>query len=271
MGFFDTIKDIGSSIVKGVTSIPGALIGGAIDLGSSWLGNELIGKPNADDAYAQSQQATAQAFERSYGAYKRRYQDTMADMREAGLNPILAAGSGGFQVSGQPEMSSAQSFMPNYPQLASSSAYQSMQAGRLNDQKAQTEQVERVKKGQEALNIAQDRFKKFEETILLRSTNKKVVAEIYNVKQELWNKIAAFKETITKSYLNLSQTEVNQETVQVLKGQYQNIQKTIEKAEIALKKLRQHGKFYEGAGGFWLQAVHEALQLINPFTVLKPQ
>jgi hypothetical protein len=42
------------------------------------------------------------AFNKSYGAYRRRYQDTTADMRAAGLNPILAA-SHGFQVGGQPE------------------------------------------------------------------------------------------------------------------------------------------------------------------------
>lgn len=143
MGFFD-------SVVKAVTSIPGKLVGSVLDIGSSLLGNELIGKPNAAEAYAQSENAAARAFDRSYGVYKTRYQDTMNDMKLAGLNPILAAGSGGFNVSGTPQMSTAQSFMPNYPQMLTSSAYQAMKSGELDEERRNTETKKQDKLAAEA-------------------------------------------------------------------------------------------------------------------------
>ncbi len=98
MGLWETVKGVGGSV-----------LGGLVDVGMSWLGNEIIAKPNAERAYKDSKEASALSFERSYGAYKSRYQDTMKDMKAAGLNPILAASSG-FKPSSAPQAATAQAF-----------------------------------------------------------------------------------------------------------------------------------------------------------------
>ena len=86
MGLFDFVKDIGKSVV-----------GGAIDLGTSWVSNELIGKPNQKEAYRLADKNSAKAFARSMEGYRQRIPYTVAGLRDAGLNPILAA-SGGFNA-----------------------------------------------------------------------------------------------------------------------------------------------------------------------------
>lgn len=262
MGFF---KDLIGGIGKAVTGIPGALIGGAIDLGSSWLGSELIGKPNADDAFAQSKEASAEAFKRSYWAYKQRYQNTMKDMEKAGLNPILAASQGGFSVSGSPEMTAAKSFMPSYPEQSASSAYQMMTSGDLNKEKAKTEQTERRKKAEEALNTAQDTFKKYEETVLARTQNKKAAMEIKQIYQEIRNKVAEFNRTIAESYQSLSQVDVNYAKVEEIKQKEQELRKITEKLELEMSELSQHAEIYKGIPGLLLKSIKEAITALSPF------
>lgn len=267
-GIFKGIKSVGSSLIGGLTgslsSIPGALLGGAVDLGSSWLGNKLIGQPNADEAYAQSKEASAKAFDRSYGAYKKRYQDTMADMEKAGLNPILAA-SQGFNVGGQPEMTAAKSFMPSYQEQNASTAYQMLTSGDLNKQKAETEQIDRKKKAEEALNIAQDTWKKYQETVLIKTENRKKATEIKLLKQEIWNKVAEFQKIIAESYSSLSQTEVNYAKVEEIKAHEQNLLKMVDKLELEMSELRQHAEIYKGIPGLLLKSIKEAITALSPF------
>jgi len=112
MGFFDFIGDIGSTIGDlGSTALDLATGGIKSLIGNapSMLAQGAMNVATAKQASDQSSEMSQEAFERSMGAYKQRYQHTAADMKSAGLNPILAA-SGGFNVGGQPQASMPQTF-----------------------------------------------------------------------------------------------------------------------------------------------------------------
>ena len=61
------------------------------------MGSSAMGLANTATQGIINQQMANIAYRRSSRSYKSRYQDTMADMRHAGLNPILTA-TGGFNV-----------------------------------------------------------------------------------------------------------------------------------------------------------------------------
>lgn len=114
------------------------LTGGLVDLGGQYYSNELIGRPNAAEAYAQSQSAAAKAYDRNVQFYKNRYKWMMEDMKRAGLNPILAAASG-MSTSSSPQAQPAQAFQARYPTLGvASSARDIAQAGLFKEQKEET-------------------------------------------------------------------------------------------------------------------------------------
>lgn len=252
MGFLD-------NVFKAVTNIPGKLVGSVLDLGSSLLGNELIGKPNAAEAYAQSEAAAARAFERSYNVYQRRYQDTMNDMKLAGLNPILAAGSGGFQVSGQPQMSTAQSFMPDYPHLLTSSAYRAMQAGDLDSERRGTEIKKQSKLAAEA-----------KESLQRAMTERSKRGMMSMIEKELGQKIQESIARQGKVFHEVTKLGFESDKLKVEK---KKIEQELKIMNEQFKMLVAQSDWYKGAyGDFlgWLKATLGALGLnIGVFAGLK--
>ncbi len=125
MGLWDSIKSFGSSALSSVT-------GGLLDFGGSVLQDKYINQPNSAQAFIDSKEGAAKQYEREkessalqfskeYGAYKNRYKDTMADMKNAGLNPILASSSG-FNVGSGPSaskanVSSANAYLTSQPNV----------------------------------------------------------------------------------------------------------------------------------------------------------
>lgn len=81
------------------------IVSSVFDTGLSFLGSSLL----AGQANDNSAKAAAASYANNVKAFQRRYQDTVVDMKAAGLNPILAA-TGGFNVSGAPTMPMAQTF-----------------------------------------------------------------------------------------------------------------------------------------------------------------
>lgn len=144
------------------------LTGGALDLGFDWLGNELISKPNAD-----------KAWDRTKDAYARRYQVTMADMKAAGLNPILAAGSGGFNVGQSPIAP-----VPQYYDTDASSAYASLMQGEKAKEEAKTERVEQLKKMAETHTEIARKYKVRAETGKASEEERRIWFEIEKIHSE---------------------------------------------------------------------------------------
>lgn len=277
MGFFSSIgkavKSVGSTLFKGAKSIgssllgglggaiggiPGALLGGAVDLGANWLTNEFIGQPNAEQAFENNLHASAQAFEKSKKLYSNRYQITMNDMRKAGLNPILAAGSGGFNVSGQPQMAKADSPMATMPQTSSAQSFQAMQGG-------VTEEVKRRKIVEEAANTYQDTIKKIEETALARAktaTERSKASEIMHrikvLSEEVWVKISEFQKNIQGAYLAAGQQEKLQKDMA-------QVEALTKKIQLEMVELGQQAEIYKGFSGLLLKSVKEAIRAMSPF------
>lgn len=127
MGIWDAVKSIAAPAIGGIL---GGIPGAALSFGGKFLEDAFIGDSNAKDAYKRQQ-----------NFYRNRYQWMMEDMRQAGLNPILAAGSAGFSTSGTPSVS-----MASMPQSDYSSAYQNMMGAEKQKEEATTQKVEQLKK-----------------------------------------------------------------------------------------------------------------------------
>lgn len=128
---------VGGAIASGATALLNSAGSAAVDLGGQYVANKLITQPNAQQAFNNSENASAVAYERnktmaldaykrSLHAYKTRYVNTANDMKAAGLNPILAA-SGGFSVGNAPVMASptsmpATAFQANQPSFQPSTS-----------------------------------------------------------------------------------------------------------------------------------------------------
>lgn len=167
------------SLTDFVSSAGKSLVSSAFDLGTGMIGAKYASGLSGDAARA--------AFERSYKAYKRRYQDTTADMKAAGLNPILAATSG-FNVGGGVSAPMAQTFPVQQGHFGSSA---------LN--LAQTEKTE------EETNLTRDKSDLTKKQVLHEITKiaqtegqigktaqetKNLVQQLENAKQDLKRLIA---------------------------------------------------------------------------------
>ena len=211
MSLWESIKDVGKDIVGG--------IGGAVvDVAGSFLGNELIGKPNAKDAYKQSRKASAEAFERSYGVYKTRYQDTMADMAAAGLNPILAAGSGGFTASGQPQMQAAQGYQAHNPQMNFANS-----ARNLSDVQLKTAQKEETKKKIQLLRAKT--LTELENIAKVKAEARNQYAQSRLAWNKFWVEYQKQSEVKSRKEVNIAQKQLLLQRAKILKAQLINFQK----------------------------------------------
>ena len=205
MGFMDWISSAGDLIGKGVQGLMQDLPATAMQFGLGQLTANLGGQMSA--------RQSAEAFERSQGAYGTRYQTTMQDMRKAGLNPILAA-SGGFGVGNAPQMAAPQAFQAPAPVVLPSSASAKNVAEQTNIEYDTLKKREEIKniiedtnvKLEEQVNIFEDTIKKRKEQNLLEAQELKSYQETVNLVQDFQIKIKILAKTAEEIRLVKAQT-----------------------------------------------------------------
>ncbi len=195
--------------------------------------NFIAGRKQADDAYDQSKEASALAYERSREGYKRRYQDTMEDMKLAGLNPILAASSGGFNVGTAPQMQPAKAF----------------QAPPVNFGSSAKDVTSSVKQTEESKLTIQKTAEARAKKGLIKQQEENALKEYFNLQQQ-FNKITAeAKHTLAKRDLAVEEKKRVILAAQQLKAN--------------LVKLKQLAKVYKGPTGHVMTYVQEILKSLN--------
>lgn len=202
-----------------------AIIAGGAGIAGSVLG-KLFADEQADDAW-----------DRTSSAYARRYQTTMADMKAAGLNPILAAGSGGFNVGSGPVAT-----MANLPKTEVASAYESYQKGQLASEQAKTEQVNQLKKMAELKTEIQNKYLARAKTGEATASEKAHLAKMQN----LWQQIHKFRDE--QGVLKVEKDQANQVLKQLI---------------YSLNELRTISKVYSDSTGQMVQYINQIREALG--------
>ncbi|QXP08256.1 MAG: DNA pilot protein [Arizlama microvirus] len=261
MGFLD-------SVIDGFTGGIGSTV---LGLGSSLFGN-FLNKNNAQDAFENSQSAARESAAFNAEQYAKRFQTSAADMRKAGLNPILAAG-GGFSGGGAPTMSSAQSFQAAPVQDITSSAKNLSEMNRtITDEKrllAETENVieDTKKKSAETLNTIQDTLKKREETGLAKANERNAVQQLTNLQWEALKSAETVKllkeqtlQAATQAGLNQAQKWQAIENEKKIKQETANLQKQYKLLEADVKRVQAIDDVYGNDAGALLTIMRETMR-----------
>lgn len=203
-----------------------AIVAGGAALAGKLVDNYFAGE-RADDAW-----------DRTHSAYQHRYQDTMADMRAAGLNPILAAGSGGFNVGQGPVAPMAQ-----VPSGDTASAFRNYMEGMKASEETKTQKVEQLKKFAEAKTEIERKYKVRAEAGKATADEKNAIAQM----QEAWVRINKIREEV--KIISKQKTLLNIE---------------IKKITMALKELKAQSNVYDTGFGKvmkYIKALTEAFGL----------
>lgn len=248
--------------------VTGALVGA----GSSVISN-LFGRKNASDANAAASAASAQQWQREYGAYKSRYQDTMADMKAAGLNPILAAGSG-FNVGSGPSASTPQTFQAPAVNFDAASTALSLSQRKKTDAETDESMTRRTKIYQEGLHVIEqiakttgETGKIAKETALLMKQTQKMSHEIRDVKaradqQEVKAKAYKLLDTINDGYYEILKIAKDDNLI----SHVLNFEKKVSAA--ATSKIN---KTLQTINNYYKQIVIKGKQLIDDYNPKSPQ
>lgn len=260
-----TSKEVKMSFFSGLLKAFGTSGGStAASLAGNYLSNELIGKPNAERAKEWAENASAVAFERSYDAYRRRYQDTTADMIKAGINPIMAA-SGGFSVGQSPNMTPPQVFPIQPPNIDVGSTAKNI-ADAIKTSGVDTELTEtEIRKKRQDIKESWERVYNLRVTRgLVRQQEK---TEFERTKT-LENQFALLREQIDKTQREIKllnrQTDKTREEYELLKNKRKLIQGQTAEINIKVKALREQikkmikiNKVYENPGGQLLAYIEQ--------------
>ncbi len=221
---YDAIR--GSNSAKTFSENIKSGIGGAVGaLPSTLIQNRL------------NQANSARAFSSSMGAYKTRYQNTTADMRAAGLNPVLAA-SGGFNVGNAPTR-------PMIPGVDMSSGASSAKNFR------ETEQMDTIR-----TKIIADTFETMERTETQKRMQNKISEETLILRKELRKRILEITKVATE-------TEKIVHDIALQKRQWVKVNAQIRIIESQINKYENLGFIYGTEPGLLLNIMQELRRVIS--------
>lgn len=249
-------------ILSAGTSLIGKVAG-------DWISNKLIGEPNAEDAFTQSQQASAWAYQKNKEMYQNRYKWTMDDMKEAGLNPVLAA-SGGFNVGSSPNVQAPQAFKADSPYGSSPST--AFDVSRIDKDIAETKNIRQ--KVELTFQQTKHEIQKILETRSKTDINiteeRKVAQEVFKVEQEFL-KIGKEIEKVSAEIRNINKkTELQHSEMLVqdqLIGQVKALKSKLileaKKLTAQLPELEKRSAVYKGVIGSINGAIKEAFSMFG--------
>lgn len=283
MGLMDFVSSA-LSFVPGVGPILGAgvkMLGSAfdskagstaLDIGAKYIGDKYINDPNTEAANEFSSAASAAAFERSQGAYKTRYQNTMEDMKKAGLNPILAS-SGGFNVGNSPNATPAQSHMsPGQTFDYGSSALKLAESDKAEAdiEKSKSETDLKIQEAKESI----ERISKIRaEKGLITSQERESVAKMFESEQRFSLMANQIKEIGSKIEQIQAQTDLTQEerkNAQAMRSQIltktRELSAEAQNLEYSASQLREQSKVYDSPIGWLLSTIRETVKSLLPLS-----
>lgn len=245
----------GSFLSKAASFIP--VVGPAISAGIDLVGGDTIdsvastamdigkGVYMSDRANAASRENSAMSYKLSREAYKERYQDTVADLKKAGLNPILAAG-GGFNVGQSVTAPMAQSFQGDTGNPYASTALQVSQ--------------KRTEKSKAELNYAKAKQS-------LEDVNTQLIRQGLMTEQMslTYNQAALAGRQFDK--IEKEMDLIDRQT-KLTEAEKRKVEKVIAQYKANLEKLRKLSKVYSGPAGqiiAYLEAIASALNIGGAF------
>lgn len=241
---YTSMTGIWDGISNGLSSMMGNAPSSALDF--------LTKQYTTQQANSQSEANTALAWQRSVDAYNSRYQNTMADMRKAGLNPILAA-SGGFNVGSAPQASTAQAFAapPTEIPRATSSA---LETSSVMKQKAEVEAIQwNIKKTAQDINESVSRID------LNWAKAEQAKDESMRIWQDCKNKVKDIERMNAEIIMLSAKTNQSWQEAEKIDAEKDMMRKQIGVVTEQLKMLQATNKYYEGDFG-------KLLGLLNALT-----
>jgi hypothetical protein len=226
-----------------------AVIGGGASLISTALGGKL-----AEDAASTAWDRTKAGAEWQEYQYTRRFQNTVNDMKAAGLNPILAA-SGGFNASGTgiqaPVAQMARMPMPDF----ASSARDIASAG------LQSEQTKNVAKDTEL------KANQIWETIAKTARERAAAGLMTQQEKEAFARVtmtwAQTRKANREAWLAEANAYKSDAERQLAEAKVKQVHQLTYKLKLEMEELKQTAKVYGSKFGFMLKAIAQMMDALN--------